>query len=406
MVSRFVLLIATAAIAAESPESCCQGAPAPIGNRPTGPTGSTGPTGPTGSTGPTGPTSPTGPTGPTGPIGPTGPTGPTGATGPGTQIQGGAIFGTLAKAGSPYRIQSHVWVRSTDTLTIEPGVILEFADDPGQPAQTANSKARLAVFGNVMAQGTAEEPILFTAKNPATGWWGIVQDTSLLNSTEPGQASISSRDNVYDHVIIEYAKKNGAWNLGTGPRPWALGGGIFVNMTGASSPEGQFRITNSIFRHNFAREACGAVELMTTFGAVFSHNLVEDNEGYEWGGGGACVSHGYGNIVTHNIFKNNVSTNALATAAEASGGGGLYDFDCQGVKVNNNHFEGNRSLGPYSIGSAFLFWSSYLELQNNTFVGNEVSNTQGGAVYLLDPVNTTLTNNNFSRNVTPYIASP
>ena len=381
-----VLFTLTIAIAAEAPESCC----GPADSSPVRPSS---PTGPTGTTGPTGPTGPTGTTGPSGP------------TGAGTHIQG-ALSGTLALSGSPYRVDDDVWVGFEDTLTIEPGVILEFADHPAERPHSAKSKSKLWVFGNVIAQGTAEAPILFTAKNRDTGWWGIVQDTDTLNSDVPGQQAMSTRPSVYDHVIVEYALKNGLWSEGTGTRPWSLGGGMYFNLTGVTSPPGQITITHSIFRHNFAREGCGAIDMMTLFDCTFDHNLVEHNEGYETGGGGACVSHGYGHTITNNVFRNNLSTNSLATAADPAGGGGLHDFDCQGVTITNNRFENNHIVGPHGLGSALLMWSMYATIENNTFVGNTADVDSAGAVFILDPAHTTVGANDFSLNAPPAITHP
>ncbi len=68
-------------------------------------------------------------------------------------------------AGSPYILFNTVWVRGPATLTIEPGVIVKFA----------GNYSGINVFdGNIVAEGTAENPIYFTSINDSSiGSWGL-----------------------------------------------------------------------------------------------------------------------------------------------------------------------------------------------------------------------------------------
>lgn len=91
------------------------------------------------------------------------------------------------------RLTGEVRVHEEATLLIQPGTTLRFSeakDGDGKP------KSRLMVLGTLIAQGTPEEPILFTsaAANPARGDWGGVV-------FERANAS----PNRLRHCVIEYA---------------------------------------------------------------------------------------------------------------------------------------------------------------------------------------------------------
>ncbi|WP_141508634.1 right-handed parallel beta-helix repeat-containing protein, partial [Candidatus Chloroploca asiatica] len=67
---------------------------------------------------------------------------------------------TWTLANSPYRVTSNVTVAAGVTLTIESGVVVQFAQNMG-----------LWVEGTLNAVGTAVNPITFTGTTEAAGWW-------------------------------------------------------------------------------------------------------------------------------------------------------------------------------------------------------------------------------------------
>ena len=86
----------------------------------------------------------------------------------------GNLSGTLTISGSPYRIVDDVFVQASDTLRIEPGVVLQFAGD-----------FRLNVYGKLLAEGTEIDSIVFesAAFKPMAGdWEGIYLDHSQSGS--------------------------------------------------------------------------------------------------------------------------------------------------------------------------------------------------------------------------------
>jgi len=99
-----------------------------------------------------------------------------------------------------YRVRGDDNLEITDgvTLTIDPGATLEFE---------SNGRVRLTDNGGLIADGTEDEPILFTATDEQPGWWdGIYLEES------------SNLDNQLNWVTVEYAggnefRRSGAGNL-------------------------------------------------------------------------------------------------------------------------------------------------------------------------------------------------
>ncbi len=118
---------------------------------------------------------------------------------------------TWTKAASPYNVTQFIRVRPGVTLTVEPGVEVAF-----------DQHASLRVEGVLTAQGTANEPILFTGSTKQPGAWNGITISNV--AAQPAQA-------ILDHVIVEYA--------------------IYVGMEGAGNVEINYAnadIRNSIFR--------------------------------------------------------------------------------------------------------------------------------------------------------------
>ncbi|NOY77758.1 MAG: hypothetical protein GXO76_07810 [Calditrichaeota bacterium] len=97
----------------------------------------------------------------------------------------GNLSGSLSVSGSPYRIVDDVFVLASDTLRIEPGVVLQFAGD-----------FRLNVYGKLFAEGTEEDSIFFESANsePLAGAWGGI----YLDHAQAGSK--------FAYLRISYAK--------------------------------------------------------------------------------------------------------------------------------------------------------------------------------------------------------
>lgn len=80
-----------------------------------------------------------------------------------TNISAGSVSGTWTKSGSPYKVNGDITVPDGQTLSIEPGVRIEFAQSRW-----------MKVDGKVIAVGKSgsADSIWFTKQNPHdTGWW-------------------------------------------------------------------------------------------------------------------------------------------------------------------------------------------------------------------------------------------
>ena len=146
-----------------------------------------------------------------------------------------------------YIVNSEVVMRAM--LTVEPGVMIEFAPDT---QLTIDGRAK----GKLNMNGTQEEPVILTGKSKKPGsWQGVYIDNS------------EASQNVVNWTIIEYG---GGKAFGSGLAASNLGIGGFVGKSTIS-------VTNSTFRHSKAHGL--EMELQSSFGE-FSGNHFEGNQGY------------------------------------------------------------------------------------------------------------------------------
>jgi hypothetical protein len=117
------------------------------------------------------------------------------------------------RAGCKYRVTSNVTVQTTGTLTIEPGVEIEFASGVG-----------LTVNGALSAAGTADLPIRFFGAQATAGYWkGVIFSSS------------DNVNNLLDHVTVENAGTMNTSYSGT------MAGSVVVSVS-------RVQIRNSIIR--------------------------------------------------------------------------------------------------------------------------------------------------------------
>ncbi|MBF0532546.1 MAG: fibronectin type III domain-containing protein [Candidatus Omnitrophica bacterium] len=108
---------------------------------------------------------------------------------------------------SPYLVTGDITVNNGVILTIEPGVIIKF-----------NGSYLIDGQGVILAQGTAQSPIVFTSNKPAPA----ANDWKYI--------TVRKAASVFDHVVVEYSTN-----------------GLYV----PSSSSNPAQITNSVFSHNY-----------------------------------------------------------------------------------------------------------------------------------------------------------
>src|SRR5262245_668829 len=97
----------------------------------------------------------------------------------GTTIPGGNIIDqTWTPDGNPYFIQGDITIPAGSTLTIQPGVIIDFNVTDSMAAGLDPTLVEITVQGSLIANGTAAQPINFRGSSSSSGaWYGIIVDT-------------------------------------------------------------------------------------------------------------------------------------------------------------------------------------------------------------------------------------
>ena len=248
---------------------------------------------------------------------------------PGTYIKGGFVSGTWTTDGSPYVIGGDITVHSDSSLTVNPGVEVLFL-----------GHHKFVVNGQLSAQGTSTDSIVFTAKNTSQGWHGL----RFVNSPNP----------VLSWCKIEYGRADGTESVQD-----SCGGGVYCY----NSP---VEISHCLIKQNVALKHGGGLYCDIS-NVLLSNSRIEQNSASESGGGIYCFNSGL-----------TASADTLV-GNEATSGGGIFTEGTPFPAFTMSLIHGNTA---YSAGGG-VFCSNYgnFSMQQSNITEN-IASAAGGGIYL------------------------
>ncbi|MES2285883.1 MAG: T9SS type A sorting domain-containing protein [Bacteroidota bacterium] len=285
-----------------------------------------------------------------------------------TSIPAGSVSGMWTLAGSPYNIQGSVQIANGTTLTIQPGVTVNFM-----------GTYKLNVQGRLLAIGTVADTIIFTASNTTDGWKGIRFDNTPATN---------------DTSRLVYCKLQ--YGNATGSLPNNCGGALYFNNFSKA-----FISNTSIFKCS-ASAAGGGIYSNGSI-ITISNNSISFNSGggiYFTGSAGPKI---FGNNIAYNSsvfgggiegFNSNaiISNNTITNNASLSHGGGIY---CSGnSEISNNIISNNSST---NFGGGIMCDGGSPLISNNIITNNIAGNNGGGGIYCRGGTQT-ITNNTITNN--------
>lgn len=302
-----------------------------------------------------------------------------------TSVSGGTVSGNWTLDGSPYLIQGSIMVANGSTLSIDPGVTVNF-----------QGSYKMLVLGRVLAIGTSNDSITFTANNTSTGWRGIrFNNTAITNDSSKfsfcrfqyGKATGASPDdnggafyfNNFSKAIISHSRiSNCAANN--------AGGGIYCSL---SSPI----ISNNIILNNIAYYQYyyyggGAIECISSSCPVISNNIISNNTSYGYGGAIHSID-GSSPIIFNNKIINNIADKV---------GGGIYSNHSTSNITNNTIYNNIANNGYYGYGGGAGIESDYgNDAIINNLITNNLTGFDGGGIFC-ESGSPTISNNTITNN--------
>ncbi len=281
-------------------------------------------------------------------------------------------------AGSPYVVYQNVRVNEHVTLTIEPGVRVQFKQETDQ---ALDEKFNLTVSGQLIARGTAASPVRFTSHNanPEAGDWEYIRFTESAVGATYSEFGEYLGGSIFEHVIIEY------------------GGGS--SDTSTVSTNGRAPYFNHVrMQHNSRR----AIYYWNVARAFIANSTFSDNSAAGYSSPGGAIRLSASNAAASLTINNSSFTNNSA----GSSGGAIYSYSdyssSVALTVSNSTFSNNTAGG--SGGAIYVYSTvtaySTVTVTDSTFQDNTTGDS-GGAVYAYySPV--TLNSTDFFNNTAGY----
>lgn len=205
-----------------------------------------------------------------------------------TNIQEGNVKGIWTSAGSPYLIEGEITVPDGETLLIEPGSEIIF-----------QGHYKFNVEGTLVAKGTAEDSIKFTAGDHSLGWHGI-----RFNNTNAANDS-----SLFEYCQFEYGKANSGEGLSN-----RSGGAMAILSTD------KVRVSCCLFQNNMCyhdnMEVSAGGAMVVTGSALIEFNEFRNNTG-RYGGAMTIYYPGTNPLVRNNYIHHNSGHGTLNIGASA-----------------------------------------------------------------------------------------
>lgn len=300
-----------------------------------------------------------------------------------TPVPVGNVSGTWTPLGSPYNVQGSITIADATTLTIQPGVTVNFI-----------GTYRLNVQGRLLAIGTSTDTIIFTSANTNIGWRSIHFDnTPITNDTSK----------LY-FCKLEYGKA-------TSSAPNDNGGALYFNNF-SKAIISNCAISNCAANHYGGGIYCG------NSGPIITNNIISNDTIYylnnNGGGAGICCDNNSSPTISNNTISNNIggfhingagifsnnsnpfiNNNNISNNTTDGDGGGIY-CNASNVTITDNIISNNIAT-PNSggIGGGVTCLGGSTIISNNT-ISNNIS-SYGSGIFLQNE-NSTISNNSISNN--------
>ena len=250
----------------------------------------------------------------------------------GTIINSTAVEGTWTKQNSPYNIFNSITIEGGKTLTIEPGVNVNFF-----------GHYTLHVNGNLIARGTASDSIVFDKFDDKSSWHSI-----RIENVGAGS----------DSTLFEYCRiAHTAYIDGD----VTLNGGNAVYVKNFD----KVRVSHSLLRNNKGGRGAGIYADHANI--KINNNVIRNNSTNQYGGG-ICIEDGSPLIKGNRIERN-----------YGEAGGGIWLWGSNG-QVEDNTISYNSSYG--SGAGASITNGSNCTLLRNVISYNESGHDGGGGVMI------------------------
>jgi hypothetical protein len=301
-----------------------------------------------------------------------------------TTIPGGSVYGTWPLSGSPYNVQGSIMIPNDSTLTIQPGVTVNFL-----------GTYQFLILGKLIAIGTSADTITFTAANKSAGWTGIRFDNTTTNN---------------DTSRITFCKIQ--YGRATGASPLNHGGGIYFNNVS------KVAVSHSRIFNCSANNNGGGLYIYGGNPIINNNTIANDTISQGLGGCGIYIEMGNpvinNNIIYGNSFFSNsgspdgggiylesgspsIKNNIISYNTGASGGGIHIDNGTPIISDNtitNNYAGEGGGIYIENTGTSATF------IISNNILSNNVASDEGGGIKTNRDI--TITNNTIYNNSGAY----